>query len=253
VRDVLDDVLIDLHVVGAADDGAELEAELGLGGRHLVVMLLDAQPHVVHHLEHLGADVALAVDRRHREVAALDRRAVAGVAVGVFLVADIGAFIAVDLVHRPVHAGLVADVVEDEELRLGPEIGRVADAGGDEVGLGLLGHRARVAAIGLSGQRLVAVAEDDERGLRREGIEHRGLAVGHEQHVALVDHLPAGDRGAVEHHAARQEVLGDGADVVRQMLPFAARIGEAEIDELDVVLLDHRHDFLNVGHSLSRR
>ena len=41
-----------------------------------------------------------AVDRRHREIAALDRRAMAGIAVGILLVADVGAFLAVDLVHR---------------------------------------------------------------------------------------------------------------------------------------------------------
>ncbi len=189
------------------------------------------------------------VDRRHREIAALDRRTMAGIAVGIFLVADIGAFVAVDLVERGVHRVLVAHVVEDEEFGLRPEIGRVADAGRDEIVLGLLGDRARIAAIGLAGQRLVHVAEDDERGLRRERIEHRGGAVGHQHHVAFVDRLPAGDRRAVEHHAVGQEILGDRADMMGQVLPLAARIGEAEIDVFDVVLLDHIENFLvAIGH-----
>jgi hypothetical protein len=32
------------------------------------------------------------------------------------------------------------------------------------------------------------------------------------------------------------------------VLPLAARIGEAEVNELDVVLLDHVEDFFRVGH-----
>jgi hypothetical protein len=35
---------------------------------------------------------------------------------------------------------------------------------------------------------------------------------------------------------------------MRQMLPFAARIGEPEVDVFDVVLLDHIHDFLGIRH-----
>ena len=43
-----------------------------------------------------------------------------------------------------------------------------ADARGGEEGLGLLGDRTRVAAIGLAGTGLVDVAEQDQRGLRGE-------------------------------------------------------------------------------------
>ena len=123
-----------------------------------------------------------------------------------------------------------------------------ADAGRGEVGLGLLGDRARVAAVGLTGAGLVHVAEDDERALRREGIEHGSRAIRHQHHVALVDRLPAGDRGAVEHDAARKEILADGADMVRQVLPLAARIGEAEVDVLDVVLLNQVEELRDIGH-----
>src|SRR5215469_3949274 len=38
--------------------------------------------------------------------------------------------------------------------------------------------------------------------------------------------------------------------MMRQMLPLAARIGEAEVDIFDVVLPDHLHDFFGVGHSV---
>jgi hypothetical protein len=35
---------------------------------------------------------------------------------------------------------------------------------------------------------------------------------------------------------------------MREVLPLAARIGEAEVDVFDVVLLDHIHYFFRVGH-----
>jgi hypothetical protein len=76
----VDHILVDLHVVGQRDHRAELDAELVLGGGDLVVMLLDDHAHLGHHRQHLGADVLRAVDRRHREVAALDARTVAEVA-----------------------------------------------------------------------------------------------------------------------------------------------------------------------------
>src|SRR5216683_2613064 len=122
-------------------------------------------------------------------------------ATGEFLVGDVGPLLAVDLVERGVHRVLEEHVVEDEELGLGAEERLVANAGGGEIGLGLLRRRARIAAIGLPGAGLVHVAENHQLGLRREGIEHGGGAIRLQQHVALVDRLPAGDRRAVEHHA----------------------------------------------------
>jgi hypothetical protein len=44
VRDVVDDVLVDLHVVGHLDQRVELDAELVLRGRHFVVVLLGFTP-----------------------------------------------------------------------------------------------------------------------------------------------------------------------------------------------------------------
>ena len=181
-------------------------AQLVLRGRHLVMVLLDREAHLHHGREHLGPEIGGAVDRRHREISALDRRAMAGIAVGELLGRAVGAFLGLDRVGGALHADAVAHVVEHEELGLGAEERLVGDAGRGQVLLRLLRHRARVAAIGLAGLRLEAVAEEDDRGLRRERIEHRGFAVRHQQHVALVDRLPAGDRGAVEHDALGQHV-----------------------------------------------
>ena len=248
VRDLRHHVFVDLHLVGAGDERVEDMAQLVLRGRHLVVVLLDVQAHLRHGREHLGAEIRGAVHGRHRKIPALDRRTVAGIAVGEGLVRRVRAFLGLDRVGGALHADLVAHIVEHEELGLGTEERLVADAGRGEILLGLPADRARVAAIGLAGAGLVAVAEQDDRGLRRERIEHRRGAVRHEQHVAFVDHLPAGDRGAVEHDALGQHVGADCLDVIGQVLPLAARIGEAEIDELGVVLLDHIHDLGLIGH-----
>jgi len=52
--------------------GVELHVDLGLaGGRHLVMLGLDHDPHLLHLEAHLGADVLLRVVRRNREVAFL--------------------------------------------------------------------------------------------------------------------------------------------------------------------------------------
>ena len=118
-----------------------------------------------------AAHVLEAVDRRHREVAALDGRAVAHVA----------AFEAWRRCSRALpsesifdeaarHVDVPAHLVEDEELGLGAEVGGVADAAALQVGLGALGERARVALVGLAVARLEHVAASGTASaLRRTG------------------------------------------------------------------------------------
>jgi hypothetical protein len=106
------------------------------------------------------------------------------------------------------------------------------------MGLGMLGDRARVAGVVLAGQRLQHVAEDDQLRLGGEGIERRGGEIGQQQHVGLVDRLPTGDRRAVEHDALGQQVLVDGLDRLGEVLPFAPRVGETEVDVFHLVLFD---------------
>jgi hypothetical protein len=78
VGHVPDHVLLQLQPVGALHQGAELGAELVLaGGGHLVVVHLDRDAELLEDQAHLGAHVLEAVDRRHREVAALDAGTVA--------------------------------------------------------------------------------------------------------------------------------------------------------------------------------
>ena len=57
---VLDDIFVPLQGVSHLHQRQKAHVDLGLtGSRHLVVMFLDADAHLLHHLDHLGADVLL--------------------------------------------------------------------------------------------------------------------------------------------------------------------------------------------------
>ena len=109
-----------MQLVGHLEQRRRTHVDLRLAaGGHLVVLALDLDADRLHDPAHLGAEVLLAVGGADREVALLVARLVAEVpalllAAGVPLTFD-----RVDLVERVVHAGVVADVVEDEELGLG--------------------------------------------------------------------------------------------------------------------------------------
>jgi hypothetical protein len=144
--------------------------------------------------------------------------------------------------------GAETDVIEHEELGLGSEHGDVADAGLLHIGLRLASNRAGIALIRLVGKRLQHVTKHGQRALSEEGIDHCGLAVGHELHVRLVDRLPAGDRGAVKHDAFGEGFLVHEARIHRYVLHLTARIGEAQIDKLDLFVFDLLSGTLCVCH-----
>jgi hypothetical protein len=100
----------------------ELHVDLALAsGAHLVVVRLARDAELLHEADHLAAEIVVGVGRADGEVAALVRRLVAQVrlleAGGVPRTLD-----GVDLVHTPVLRLFVADLVEDEELRLGADV-----------------------------------------------------------------------------------------------------------------------------------
>ena len=150
------------------------------------------------------------------------------------------AFLGLDVVVARVLLGVVADVVEDEELGLGAEVGGVGDAGRLEIGLGLARDVARVARIVGAGDRIGDVADHGERGLLGEGIHHRGVGVGDDQHVAVVDRLPAANRRPVESQSLieRRFVL-EFADRRGEMLPLPQQVHELQIHERGALVLDH--------------
>ena len=249
-RNLMHDVLVDLQIVAALDQSIELAAKLMLRAGHFVMVLFRLDAHVAHDRQHFAADVLVAVHRRNREIAALDRRTMAQIAAFVFGAGVVGAADRVDRIEGLVHLHVEADVVENEEFRFGAEIGGVGDAGGSHVFLGGLGDRARAALIMLSGGGDDDVAVDHQRGLRKEGVDHGRAAIGHQGHVGVVDCAPARDRRSVEHQAVGERILIDLRKVEGHVLPLAARVCESPIDEFDVLGFDHRQDALCISHSL---
>ncbi len=135
----------------------------------------------------------------------------------------------------------------------GPKIRGVADAGCLQIGLGLLGGGSRVTVVTLPGRRLHDVAEQDQARLGRERIHHRGVRVRHQDHVGLVDRLPAGDGRPIEHEAVAEHILLDRGDVLRGVLPLAAWIGEAEVHIFHRMLGEHLHHLGNAAAAAGRR
>eukprot|EP00042_Codosiga_hollandica_P061003 m.922406 g.922406 ORF g.922406 m.922406 type:complete len:463 (+) comp98226_c0_seq1:811-2199(+) len=249
--DVDDDVLLQLQPVSALNQRAELGADFHLAGvRHFVVMHFDRNAALLKDQAHLRAHVLAAVDRGHGEVAALDGGAVAAVAVLVFLGRVPGAFFGLDLEERAGHFIAPAHAVEDEELRLRTEESGVAQAGGLEISLGALGQRTRIALVGLAVGGVDHVAGQDQRRLFEEGVDVGGVGIGHEQHVRGFDALPAGDRGAVEGVTRRELVFIEMGNGHGDVLLLATGVGEAEVNELDFVVLHQLH---HIGDGLGHQ
>src|SRR5256885_13890174 len=118
-----------------------------------------------------------------------------------------------------------------DALPIWPEECAVGDAGGLEIGLRAPGERARIALVALHGRRLDHVAADVDRRLLEERIDDCGVGVGHEDHVRLVDALPSGDGGAVEHLAVAEELLVHEPRRDGHVLLLAARVREAQVRE----------------------
>src|SRR6202044_679474 len=94
-----------------------------------------------------------------------------------------GALNRVEVVVALVRAGHEAGRVEDVELGLGAEERRVGDPGALEVVLRLAGDVARVAGVGLAGQRVVHEEGQVQRLVRPERVDYRGARVRDQQHV----------------------------------------------------------------------
>ena len=253
VRNVMHHVLGDLRPVGALDQRAELGANFALtGSRHFVVMHFDRNAERFERQTHRRTDVVQAVDRRNREVAALDRRTVARAAVAfVLLTGSPGRFVRIDLEVAARHVDRPFDAVENEELGFRAKEGGVADAGGLEVSFAALGDRARVAVIAAAVGRVDDVAGQHQRRFVEEGVDISGRRIGHQLHVGRLNTFPASNRRTVEGVPILKLVFVEGADRNGHVLFLATGIGKAEIDELDVVFLDHLDYILRACHMQS--
>ena len=120
---VVHGVLEDLQPVGALHERGELGADLVLaGGGDLVVVHLHLDAHLLEREADRRADILQRIDRRHREVAALDRRTVAHVAALELLAGRPGRFLEKIFTEQlPDMSTVPLDGVEDEELGLRAE------------------------------------------------------------------------------------------------------------------------------------
>src|SRR5262249_47870968 len=149
--------------------------------------------------------------------------------------------------HGVVDALPVAHLVEDEKLRLRAKIGRFADTDALEVSLGLLGDVASVTAIGLAGEGVSDVANQNQRRRRRERIEEGRGRIWDDQHVAFLDLLKPPYGRAIEADALLESIRADGARWDGKMLPDARQVGKSQIDHLSFLVLDRFEDVLGRG------
>ena len=194
---------------------------------------------------HLGTQVLELVHRRYREVALLVPRLVREVRRAVELALASRVPHALDRVEEVVTRELVlieAHRVEDVELGFRPEVRGVGEAGRLQVRLGLLHDVARVARVRLARERIAHVRVDVQRGVLAERIEHRGVRIGDQEHVRLLDLLEAADRRAVEAEAVLEHVLGELVRRHREVLHQTRKVAEPHVDDLDVAVLDELQD-----------
>jgi hypothetical protein len=159
-----------------------------------------------------------------------------------------GRFLRVDLQGAAGHVDAPRHRIENEEFGFGSEVGGVADAAGLEIGLGALGDRTRIAVVAAAVGRIDDVAGDDDGRLIEEGVNIGGARIGHQLHVRSLNPLPAGDRRTIESVAVLELVFAKSADRHGHVLLLATGIGEAEVNELRLVFLDHVDYVLRACH-----
>ena len=160
-----------------------------------------------------------------------------------------GSFDGVNAVERPAFAGVVANVVEEKELGLWPEEGRVGQAGGAQVVQSSLGQGTGAAVVGLTTARLLNGADHAQGFVAVERIDPGRAGIGNHRHVGGVDRFPAADGGTVKCQSFGKGFLLKQIGAHRQVLPLAVEIGELQVDQLNAFVLDLSKDVLRgFGH-----
>ena len=215
-RVLFDDDPVGHAVVGHRQRVLVAHVDLVLGGADLVMGVLDVDAHLLQRQHRLAAQVGAGVQRGQVEVAAL--------------VEDLG------------HAARRFGGAEVEVLQLGADVvGVEAEVLGALQGAAQ--DPARVTLVGVAAGHTDVAEHAGDRVLLlgAPGDQREGREIGHRDHVRLLDRVEAGDRGAVEAHAAVEGVLQLGG-VDREALQLPQHIGEPEADEADVALLDDLGD-----------
>ena len=86
-----------------------------------------------------------------------------------------------------------------------------------------------------------------------EGVHIDRCRIGHQFHVGLVNRLPSGNRGPVEHKAFFKEVFVDQIRHQRHVLQLAFGVGKTDVDVFDVFVLDQFQSFLDCAHHAAFR
>src|SRR5690554_3225153 len=116
------------------------------------------------------------------------------------LVAEIWAFIAACIpraftgvagAEGGVGIAFEANIVENEKFGFGAKINGVGNAGRLQIGFGFGGNMARIAAVGLTGNRVKNIADKTERWHFHEWIELGCGRVGMQLHIGGMHGLPA--------------------------------------------------------------
>ena len=178
-----------------------------------MVGVLDVDPELLQREHGLAAQVRARVERREVEVAAL-----------------------VEHLRR---AAVRLGRAEVEVLELGPDV-ELVEAHPPHALERAAHDPARVALVGLAAGNLdVAEHPAGRLVLGAPGKDVEGRGVRHRDHVGLLDRVEAGDRRAVEAHAALEGVV-QLFPVDGEALQLAQDVGEPEADEADVALVADR-------------
>ena len=246
---VPDRVLHDLQPVGALHERGKACTDFALtGGAHFVMMNFAGNALLFEQRHHFGADVGERVNRRNREIAALERSAMAEVAAFVLDLAGPRTFFGENLEEGVL--GFVGErhAVKNEEFRFGTEESFVTDARALEVVFGTAGKRAGIARIALAGIRLKNVASQNESVLFTERIHASRFGIGHQNHVARFNAFPPGHRRAVKGLPVFESVFGKLMGRHGHVLFFAAGVGQTIVNELDIVIFNHLQNVCGRGH-----
>ena len=178
------------------------------------------------------------IDRWHRKVAAFVANLVTKV--GTLVLASVPLRLdAIQVEKAFVWLLIESHIVENEEFRFRAKERRVGDPCALQIRDGFSSHVARITAVILSRNRILNIANEVHRGQRRERILPGRIRLRHDQHVRLVNRLPATNTGTIEAQPVFERVLRQVRSRDRGVLPLPDKIHKSQIDRFHIVLAAH--------------
>ncbi len=203
-----------------------------------MVVHLNRQSHILQRHTNGSTNVLQGIHRWNRKIAAFDAGAMALVrAVHQFVTVPV-AFLGINFVKPAVQAVAPAGFIKNEKFRFRTEKGRVGYAGRLQVRLRTFCQGTRAAFVALHGGRLQYVTTQIQGRFIIERIHHCRFRVRHQQHIRLIDPLPAGNGRTVKHLAVFEKLVCDGINRHGYMLFLASRITEPQVNKTHLMLFD---------------